>query len=89
MTKDGIQARTHARRVVATGLAAALPASAYAATSVSVQDTEYTAAASGAGSRGGAWSWDGKDAMSLVDYDGGKIGAVGDLVITATGVLSQ
>ena len=91
MTKDGIQARTHARRVVATGLAAALslgaalPASAYAATSVSVQDTEYTAAASGSGSRGGTWSWDGKDGMSLVDYDGGKIGALGDLTITTTG----
>lgn len=91
MMNNGIQARTHARRVVATGLAAALslgtalPASAYAATSVSVQDTEYTAAASGAGSKGGTWSWDGKDAMSLVDYDGGKIGAMGDLVITATG----
>jgi hypothetical protein len=93
MMNNDIQARTHARRVVATGLAAALslslgaalPASAYAATSVSVQDTEYTAAASGSGSRGGTWSWDGKDAMSLVDYDGGKIGAVGDLTITTTG----
>ena len=93
MMNNDIQARTHARRVVATGLAAALslslgaalPASAYAATSVSVQDTEYTAAASGSGSRGGTWSWDGKDGMSLVDYDGGKIGALGDLTITTTG----
>ncbi len=40
------QPRTHARKIVATGLAAALslgaalPASAYAATSVSVQDAE-------------------------------------------------
>ncbi|WP_242622112.1 hypothetical protein [Olsenella sp. Marseille-P4559] len=91
MMKSDIQAHTHARRVVATGLAAALslgaalPASAYAATSVSVQDTEYTTAASGSGSRGGTWSWDGKDGMSLVDYDGGKIGALGDLTITTTG----
>lgn len=85
------QPRTHARKIVATGLAAALsigaslPATAYAATSVNVQDTEYTAAASGAGSKGGSWSWDGKDGMSLDNYDGGKISAVGDLTVTVTG----
>lgn len=72
------QPRTHARKIVATGLAAALslgaalPASAYAATSVSVQDAEYTAAASGAGSRGGTWSWDGKEACPSSATTGGR-----------------
>lgn len=62
-----------------------VPAAAFASTTINVEGTDYTEAASGHGSGGGTWKWDGADAMGLNDYVGGRITADGALDITLTG----
>lgn len=63
----------------------AMPFSAWAASIVSVEGTDYTKAANGNGHEGGTWAWNGANDMTFNDYVGGPISAVGDLDITANG----
>ena len=62
-----------------------LPAPALGATDIYVGADQYFEAASGQGSEGGTWAWDGADGMALVDYAGGAICANGDLSIGLSG----
>lgn len=79
------------KRVARTAVAAimagllAFPNVALAAEMVYVGDDGYTEASSGSGSNGGSWAWDGADNMVLNNYDGGSIGAVGDLSVELIG----
>ena len=61
-----------------------LPSVALAAEWVSVGGTQYDAGTA-AGDEAGTWSWDGADDMKLNGYDGGSIGAKGNLTIGVTG----
>ena len=63
----------------------AFPGTALAATEISVDEQWYYEQASGSGSNGGTWSWDGADDMVLNNYDGGSIRAVGDLNVELVG----
>lgn len=63
----------------------AAPMPAYAASQVQVGEGVYTEAASGSGSEGGSWSWDGANDMALVNYKGDNIAATGDLTVTTSG----
>ena len=62
-----------------------LPSVALAAEWVNVGGTQYDAGAA-AGDDAGTWSWDGADDMTLNGYDGGSIGAKGNLNIDVTGI---
>ena len=62
-----------------------LPNVALAADWVNVGGTQYDAGTA-AGDEAGTWSWDGADDMKLNGYDGGSIGAKGNLTIGVTGV---
>ena len=62
-----------------------VPMTAFASTQISVEGTSYDKAASGHGSGGGTWEWDGADAFGMTDYVGGRITANGALDITLTG----
>lgn len=62
-----------------------VPMTAFASTQISVEGTSYDKAASGHGSGGGTWEWDGADAFGMADYVGGRITANGALDITLTG----
>ena len=62
-----------------------LPSVALAADWVSVGGTQYDAGTA-AGDEAGTWSWDGADDMKLNGYDGGSIGAKGNLTIGVTGI---
>ena len=76
---------------VATAIAlfgmALMPSTAFAATSLVVgENPAITEAATGTGSNGGTWSWDGADALALDNYNGGKIKAYGgDLNVELNG----
>ncbi len=59
-----------------------LPSVALAAEWVNVGGTQYNKAA---GDDAGTWSWNGADDMKLNGYDGGSIGAKGNLTIGVTG----
>lgn len=61
-----------------------LPSVALAAEWVNVGGTQYDAGAA-AGDEAGTWSWDGANDMKLNGYDGGSIGAKGNLTIGVTG----
>lgn len=61
-----------------------LPSVALAAEWVSVGGTQYNRGTA-AGDDAGTWSWDGADDMKLNGYDGGSIGARGNLTIGVTG----
>ena len=61
-----------------------LPSVALAADWVNVGGTQYDAGTA-AGDEAGTWSWDGADDMKLNGYDGGSIGAKGNLTIGVTG----
>lgn len=61
-----------------------LPNVALAADWVNVGGTQYDAGTA-AGDEAGTWSWDGADDMKLNGYDGGSIGAKGNLTIGVTG----
>ena len=61
-----------------------LPSVALAAEWVSVGGTQYNKGAV-AGDEAGTWSWDGADDMKLNGYNGGSIGAKGNLTIGVTG----
>ena len=61
-----------------------LPSVALAAEWVNVGGTQYDAGTA-AGDEAGTWSWDGADDMKLNGYDGGSIGAKGNLTIGVTG----
>ena len=61
-----------------------LPSVALAAEWVSVGGTQYDAGTA-AGDEAGTWSWDGANDMKLNGYDGGSIGAKGNLTIGVTG----
>lgn len=61
-----------------------LPSVALAAEWVSVGGTQYNRGTA-AGDDAGTWSWDGADDMKLNGYDGGSIGAKGNLTIGVTG----
>lgn len=61
-----------------------LPSVALAADWVNVGGTQYDAGTA-AGDEAGTWSWDGADDMKLNGYDGGPIGAKGNLTIGVTG----
>lgn len=61
-----------------------LPSVALAADWVSVGGTQYDAGTA-VGDEAGTWSWDGADDMKLNGYDGGSIGAKGNLTIGVTG----
>lgn len=86
---------THARKIAVAGISIMLtlvmaPVQAFAATGVMVggdsyDNTQYPAGASGSGWNGGKWAWDGANEMALDGYDGGPIGAVGDLDVTLSG----
>lgn len=62
-----------------------MPATAFASTVIRVEGVEYAQAASGRGSQGGTWEWDGSDALELDGYVGGRIYADGALDITLAG----
>ena len=62
-----------------------LPSVALAADWVNVGGTQYDAGTA-AGDEAGTWSWDGADDMKLNGYDGGSIGAKGNLTIDVTGI---
>lgn len=62
-----------------------VPMTAFASTQISVEGTSYDKAASGHGSGGGTWEWDGADAFGMADYVDGRITANGALDITLTG----
>lgn len=81
--KSGRMARVATAAVLA-GLLA-FPGNAFAAEWVDVGSDHYDTAASGAGSEGGAWSWDGANDMVLDNYNGDSIGAGGDLNIDLVG----
>ena len=61
-----------------------LPSVALAADWVNVGGTQYDAGTA-AGDEAGTWSWDGANDMKLNGYDGGSIGAKGNLTIGVTG----
>ena len=61
-----------------------LPSVALAAEWVNVGGTQYDAGTA-AGDEAGTWSWDGADDMKLNGYDGGSIGAKGNLTIGVAG----
>lgn len=61
-----------------------LPSVALAADWVNVGGTQYDRGTV-AGDEAGTWSWDGADDMKLNGYDGGSIGAKGNLTIGVTG----
>lgn len=61
------------------------PSTAFASTLIKVDGTEYTQAASGKGSKGGTWEWDGADLFSMDNYNGGRIVSDGALDIVLTG----
>lgn len=61
-----------------------LPSVALAADWVNVGGTQYDAGTA-AGDEAGTWSWDGANDMKLNGYDGGSIGARGNLTIGVTG----
>lgn len=61
-----------------------LPSVALAAEWVNVGGTQYDAGTA-AGDEAGTWSWDGANDMKLNGYDGGSIGAKGNLTIGVTG----
>lgn len=61
-----------------------LPSVALAADWVNVGGTQYDAGTA-AGDEAGTWSWDGADDMKLNGYDGGSIGAKGNLTIDVAG----
>ena len=78
------------KRIATVGMSVLLtfamaPMQAFAASSVTVGGNSYDKASSGSGSAGGAWAWDGANGMTLDNYDGGSISAVGDLAIALTG----
>ena len=62
-----------------------LPSVALAADWVNVGGTQYDAGTA-AGDEAGTWSWDGANDMKLNGYDGGSIGAKGNLTIDVTGI---
>ena len=62
-----------------------LPSVALAAEWVNVGGTQYDAGTA-AGDEAGTWSWDGANDMKLNGYDGGSIGAKGNLTIGVTGI---
>lgn len=62
-----------------------LPSVALAAEWVNVGGTQYDAGTA-AGDEAGTWSWDGANDMKLNGYDGGSIGAKGNLTIDVTGI---
>ena len=62
-----------------------LPSVALAADWVNVGGTQYDAGTA-VGDEAGTWSWDGADDMKLNGYDGGSIGAKGNLTIGVTGI---
>lgn len=62
-----------------------LPSVAFAAEWVNVGGTQYDAGTA-AGDEAGTWSWDGANDMKLNGYDGGSIGAKGNLTIGVTGI---
>lgn len=61
-----------------------LPSVALAADWVNVGGTQYDAGTA-AGDEAGTWSWDGANDMKLNGYDGGSIGAKGNLTIGVMG----
>lgn len=61
-----------------------LPSVALAAEWVNAGGTQYDAGTA-AGDEAGTWSWDGANDMKLNGYDGGSIGAKGNLTIGVTG----
>ncbi len=61
-----------------------LPSVALAAEWVNVGGTQYDAGTA-TGDEAGTWSWDGANDMKLNGYDGGSIGAKGNLTIGVTG----
>lgn len=61
-----------------------LPSVALAAEWVNVGGTQYDAGTA-VGDEAGTWSWDGANDMKLNGYDGGSIGAKGNLTIGVTG----
>lgn len=61
-----------------------LPNVALAADWVNVGGAQYDAGTA-AGDEAGTWSWDGANDMKLNGYDGGSIGAKGNLTIGVTG----
>ena len=66
------------------GLMTAARRRALAAEWVNVGGTQYDAGTA-AGDEAGTWSWDGANDMKLNGYDGGSIGAKGNLTIGVTG----
>ena len=81
------------RRLIACGTGAMMcaslltPSAAFAAEIVSVDGTDYAAAdyADGVGDEAKTWWWDGKDDLSLNNYNGGRIAAKGDLNVNYSG----
>ena len=80
------------KRLIASVLAAALilPTAAIAADMIAIDSEVFTQeehpdGTSGPGSNGGTWSWDGKDELTLTDYDGGPVAAHGDIEIKLEG----
>ncbi len=81
------------RRLIACGTGAVMcaslltPSAAFAADMVSVDGTEYAASdyADGVGDEAKTWWWDGKDDLSLNNYNGGAIRAEGELNVSYSG----
>ena len=81
------------RRLIACGTGALMcaslltPSAAFAAEIVSVDGTDYAAAdyADGVGDEAKTWWWDGKDDLSLNNYNGGAIRAEGELNVSYSG----
>lgn len=86
--KEKYPAHTRIMRTTTAAIIAGLlafPGTAFAADAVYVGSDEYTAAASGSGSSGGTWSWDGADDMQLDNYNGENIASVGTLNVELVG----
>jgi hypothetical protein len=81
------------RRLIACGTGAMMcaslltPSAAFAADMVSVDGTEYAASdyVDGVGDDAKTWWWDGKDDLSLNNYNGGAIRAEGELNVSYSG----
>ena len=81
------------RRLIACGTGALMcaslltPSAAFAAEIVTVGDTKYAATdyVDGVGDEAKTWWWDGKDDLSLNNYNGGAISARGDLNVSYSG----
>lgn len=61
------------------------PTPAVAADWIEINGERYEAGASQSDPAGGSWEWDGDSTLTLKDYDGGAIGAGGNLDIVCEG----